>query len=272
MATYPIDKINLMTTAINFVGITNPFLVAGILGTVGKETNFNPTSEYSYGKTSVKRLRQIFGSRLAPYTDAELEFIKKDNIKFYDIIYGGKYGNTNYEDGYKYRGRGFNGITYKDQYKKYGDALGIDLINNPDLLNNLDTASKSLAIYFRDNIEIGRKTGLLKKTQGVNSIEEIKDLDTGVRVAVQTNAGWKTNFQHPTIQEGYKRAINYATDLLSTISPVDVLTNIALAPIVPLVQLGKEINKKKQLRYGLIIGGSVLVLAGGIYAVKKFRK
>ncbi|MGD9581161.1 MAG: glycoside hydrolase family 19 protein [Vampirovibrionia bacterium] len=43
-------------------------------------------------------------------------------------------GNTNPGDGKRYKGRGYIQITGKANYELYGRLLGLDLINNPELL------------------------------------------------------------------------------------------------------------------------------------------
>ena len=50
-----------------------------------------------------------------------------------NAAYGGYLGNAQNE-GYKYRGRGYVQLTGKDNYKQVGDEIGVDLVNNPDLL------------------------------------------------------------------------------------------------------------------------------------------
>ena len=40
--------------------------------------------------------------------------------------------NTAKNDGYLYSGKGFNQLTFKGNYKKIGDLIGIDLISNPN--------------------------------------------------------------------------------------------------------------------------------------------
>jgi putative chitinase len=44
-----------------------------------------------------------------------------------------KMGNTRPGDGPKYCGRGFVQLTWKNNYERAGQLLGIDLVNNPDL-------------------------------------------------------------------------------------------------------------------------------------------
>jgi len=66
-----------------------------------------------------------------------------------NIIYGGSWGRTNLgntqpDDGYTYRGRGLEHVTGRRNYERTGQALGLDLLSNPDLLLDLDTAVRSL--------------------------------------------------------------------------------------------------------------------------------
>ena len=53
-----------------------------------------------------------------------------------DTKIGQSMGNTEEGDGYKYRGRGYIQITGKNNYKKIGNELNLDLVNKPDLLND----------------------------------------------------------------------------------------------------------------------------------------
>jgi predicted chitinase len=64
-----------------------------------------------------------------------------------EIMYGGRMGNRNPGDGYKYRGRGFIQLTGFDNYKAASKATGVDYINNPDLAMEPEGAAK-LAVWF----------------------------------------------------------------------------------------------------------------------------
>ena len=55
-----------------------------------------------------------------------------------------------YGGGADYFGRGYIQLTHLDNYQKYGDQLGVDLVNNPELANDPQTAARILALYFKD--------------------------------------------------------------------------------------------------------------------------
>jgi len=68
-----------------------------------------------------------------------------------------KMGNTKKGDGYKYRGRGFVQLTWKSNYKKAGDFLGIDLVNNPELALDYENAMKIMIYGMEKGIFTGKR-------------------------------------------------------------------------------------------------------------------
>jgi predicted chitinase len=150
-------------------GITNPYTQVGILSCIAKESGFIPQSELSYSTTENNIIKQKFGTRISSYSDKQLTELKKDDEKFFDAIYNQykkdpttnkqkfpkeeqytrETGNNNEGDGYTYRGRGYNGITFKSLYKQYGDLIGEDLVTNPDLLNDPEIAAKVALAFFK---------------------------------------------------------------------------------------------------------------------------
>ena len=109
------------------LGITNPYAQAAVLAVVSKESGFIQKSETSYRNTDNTRIRKIFGSRV-PSDDASLDLLKQNDEAFFNAVYGGRYGNAANE-GYKYRGRGYNQLTFKGNYKSIADLIKTDIVS-----------------------------------------------------------------------------------------------------------------------------------------------
>ena len=61
-------------------------------------------------------------------------------------------GNQGSPDGERFKGRGFIQLTGRSNYKKHGEAIGLEnqLMDNPDLANDPDVAAKLLASFLKD--------------------------------------------------------------------------------------------------------------------------
>jgi putative chitinase len=204
------ETAKLIIASLKKYGITNKYLVAGILATIYKETNFRLRPEEGYGNTSNARIRMIFGKRVASLTEDQLTALKKDDVAFFEKVYGGRYGNSVYGDGYKYRGRGFNGLTFKSSYIEFGNKIKQDLVNNPDLLNQVPIAAEALVVYYRDILAIGVNKKYISKF-GVMDLNHITDITTGSKIANQVTVGWAAT----PLAEGAKRVLQYAPEFLT---------------------------------------------------------
>ena len=144
-------NVEIVIDEMNKMGITDVDTQIGILSVLAKESGFQMGSEIGYGNTSNDRIRSIFGKRAQRLSDRQLTRLKKSNKDFFEYMYGHKsgirLGNTEPGDGYKYRGRGFNGLTGRANYKKYGSLVGENLEGNPDSLDDPRVAAK-VAIAF----------------------------------------------------------------------------------------------------------------------------
>ncbi|MEM7061558.1 MAG: DUF4231 domain-containing protein [Cyanobacteria bacterium P01_B01_bin.77] len=59
-------------------------------------------------------------------------------------------GNVNPGDGVKYHGRGYIQLTGRANYRTYGQKLGVNLEENPDLAMDPEISAQVLACYFKE--------------------------------------------------------------------------------------------------------------------------
>jgi putative chitinase len=172
-------NIDLLVDAMNDFGITDPMAQIGILSVIGKESNYIPKSETSYSNTGISRIRSLFGRRVSHLSDDDIDKLKKDDKKFYNLIYANTVGNgldgTNDDDGYKYRGRGFNQLTGEKNYEKYGNLIGKNLVGNPDEVNDPRTAADVAIMFFTK----GKKTGFPEFKTKKDAAEYFADINAG---------------------------------------------------------------------------------------------
>ncbi len=164
------DNIILVIKACIKQGIRDPRILAGIAGNIIKECGGKAKSEFGYGGTKAPRLRELFSSRVKQFGDAELEELARNNVAFFDYIYGYKSGSIGKQfqhdqpgDGWNYRGRGFIQHTGKGQYRNMSQALYGDnrLVTNPDLLNQPEGAADGTAWFFTKSTAPGAATRTL---------------------------------------------------------------------------------------------------------------
>lgn len=220
-------RATLIAGELNKLGITNKYVVGGILAVVSKESNFNRLKEISYANTDNARVRKVFGSRVAKFSEPQLTSLKKDYNRFFETVYGKdsgvRLGNNNVGDGVKYVGRGFNQLTGKGNYKLIGDKIGIDLVSNPQLMETPEIAAKAIAMFFKNNIDLLIKSDTFKARYLVSDAEKVKDAKTGVNVAYDINAG-NSKQKYGDTTGGYKTSVSRVDDFVNSISEF-VITN-----------------------------------------------
>ena len=102
-------------------------------------------------------------------------------------------GNTARGDGYKYRGRGYVQITWKNNYRKLGNALGYDLVNYPEEALNPEVAYKIMSYGMRNGIFTGKKLSDYL-THSVTDYYNARRIINGTDRAT-TVAGYATKFE-----------------------------------------------------------------------------
>ena len=130
-------------------GITDEKTQIALLANIKKESGFKPISE-NLNYTSTARLKEVFPTRTKNLSDEELKQYTNNPQGLAELVYGGKMGNTEPGDGFKYRGRGFIQLTGKNNYASMGAALNLPLVDNPDLANDPIVAARIAARYIKD--------------------------------------------------------------------------------------------------------------------------
>jgi putative chitinase len=98
------------------------------------------------------------------FDKAKAAAFAKQPEKIANEVYGGRMGNVNPGDGWKYSGKGPIQLTFADNYKSAGKALGIDLYNKPEL-----------ALEFSVGFRIA---GWFWKSNGLNELADAKKFDS----------------------------------------------------------------------------------------------
>jgi len=119
---------------------------------------------------SAKALMNTWPSRF-PDADTAEKFERQPE-KIANKVYSGRMGNTEDGDGAKYIGRGLIQLTGKDNYKAFGDAIGEDLVANPQLVEEPRYAALSAGWFWNK--------------RGLNALADVMDITT---MTVRINGG-----------------------------------------------------------------------------------
>ena len=141
--------------------INTPARMAGFIGQCAHESsNFKVLQENLNYKADA--LMKLFGRPRISEADCQ-RLGRRDDIKqranqdgIANAIYGGDFGrknlgNTEFGDGAKYKGRGLIQLTGKANYTQAGAALGIDLVNSPELVSQPKYAALTAGWFWDKN-------------------------------------------------------------------------------------------------------------------------
>lgn len=214
-------------------------LVAYALATAHHETGgtFGPVTE-NLNYTTAARIRAVWPSRFPTLTSAE-PYVRSPQ-KLANLVYGGRLGNTDPNDGWTYRGRGLAQITGKVNYAKWG------LDGKPDDALKLPVAAR---ILF-DGLEKGMFTG--KK---VSDFKDYKSMRATVNADVQANGATVAAYA-----ERYEKALREAGYGTVTVGVPEAIGGAVVT--APLVASGAP--------WWLIAG--VVVMAIGVAIYRSIRK
>ena len=143
--------------------ISTPVRQAFFVGQCAHESN-NFTRLEEGLNYSASRLMAVWPSRF-PTLEAAAPYANNPE-KLANKVYGGRadLGNKEDGDGFKFHGRGCIQLTGRDLYERCGEAIGADLINQPQLLVEPHYAAMSAAWFWNK--------------KGLNALADSKDYDT----------------------------------------------------------------------------------------------
>ncbi len=90
-----------------------------------------------------ERIKVVWPSRF-PTVESAMPYAHNPE-KLANKVYGGRMGNTQQGDGWRFIGRGLIQLTGRESYEKFGERLGVDLAANPDLAFSGEWALKIAA-------------------------------------------------------------------------------------------------------------------------------
>ena len=112
-----------------------------------ESAQYNRLSEGLFYKTAV-RLMAVWPKRF-PTEDSAQPYVANAE-KLANFVYANRLGNGDSDsgDGYRFRGRGIIQITGRSNYADAGTALGVNLLDDPDLLLSKDIAAMAAAWFW----------------------------------------------------------------------------------------------------------------------------
>jgi putative chitinase len=119
---------------------------------------------------SAKALMATWPSRFPDMDMAEK--YERQPEKIANKVYSGRMGNTEDGDGARYIGRGLIQLTGKDNYMAFGEAIGEDLVSNPQLVEQPRYAALSAGWFWNK--------------RGLNALADAMDVTT---MTVRINGG-----------------------------------------------------------------------------------
>lgn len=144
----PVEVILELDSVAEKFQINTPLRVAHFLSQCAHESNNfkSKVENLNYGKEALEaKFKKYFPDNLA------LRYAR-NTVKIGSRIYANRMGNGDEAsmEGFTFRGRGYIQLTGKNNYKAFGDSIGVDLVGSPDKVSELYPLL-SAAWFFHSN-------------------------------------------------------------------------------------------------------------------------
>ncbi|AZI14485.1 hypothetical protein EIA51_07595 [Avibacterium paragallinarum] len=213
------------------------------LANMARETgDFAHGASENMNYSSAERIMAVHGAKIKKW-GGDVNTLVRNPEALANVVYadanGSKLGNTQEGDGWRFRGRGLVQLTGRANYMRYGQMIGEDLVNNPDLVNDPVIAAKVADAYLKDRSYgkdftrfsagiIGNVTtnahgrdALLKGQSKLNSVDKFMN--------------------NPVEMTGLsKQYVEKNTDLLSQMKPVSSIDGM----VIPKIKQPQDTSKE----------------------------
>lgn len=159
--------------------IETPDRIASFLAQTGYESGQYNRLEENLNFTTAARLTKVWPKRF-PDEASALPYVNNPQ-KLANRVYASRMGNGDAQsnDGYRFRGRGIIQLTGRSNYDSAGDAMGVDLIDAPELLSERKWAALSAGWFWQ--------------SRGLNELADDRthdeDLEDFARITRRINGG-----------------------------------------------------------------------------------
>ena len=137
-----------LNDAMQQFGINTPLREAAFLGNVGVESEELSHLSENLRYSRADRIVAVFPSHFDSVDDAATYVDNPEGLA--NRVYSSRGGNGDEAsgDGWRYRGRGLFGLTFKDNYAAMGETLGQDFVSDPDLVLLPEWAAMTAAAFW----------------------------------------------------------------------------------------------------------------------------
>jgi putative chitinase len=155
--------VNALSTVLPKYGITTPRRQAAFIAQCGHESAgwsaFVENLNYS-----AKALNTVFPKYFTRAGRSAEEYARNPE-KIANVVYAGRMGNGDIAsgDGWRYRGRGPIQLTGRSNYAAFGNAAGVDVLKNPDLVQTNKEIGLMAALWFWNK-------------NGLNELADVQDI------------------------------------------------------------------------------------------------
>lgn len=221
-----------MIKAMDAGGITDPRSKAMLMANVDHESGgFTKTEEnLNY---SAKRLQEVFPKYYKNAEEARADAGNPEAIA--NKVYGGRMGNTEAGDGYKYRGRGALQLTGKAQYAEMSKKLGVDLVNNPELAADPKYSAQIAVAHWKASgadkaAQAGDIEGARRRTNGgTNGLADVKAKYENTYLGMAKAGDLTPTRRADEMKVAAPEKVNEA--VASTMSAISPAKTVASAPV-----------------------------------------